>query len=98
MSGEITLTASFQAKAGHEQDLAAALAALIEPSRKDSGCLLYTLYRDPSVPGRFVFIEKWADRDSLSQHERTPHFRNLLKLLPAHVEGAPQITFLEPVG
>lgn len=98
MSGEITLTASFQAKAGHEQDLAAALAALIEPSRKDSGCLLYTLYRDPSVPGRFVFIEKWADRDSLSQHERTPHFRNLLKLLPAHVEGAPQITFLESIG
>lgn len=98
MSGEVTLTALFQAKAGHEQELAAALAALIEPSRKDSGCLLYTLYRDPSDAGRFVFIEKWADRDSLSQHERTPHFRNLLKLLPPHVEGAPQITFLEPVG
>lgn len=98
MSKEITLTALFQAKAGHEQELAAILAALVEPSRKDSGCLLYTLYRDRSDAGRFVFIEKWTDGDSLSRHEQTPHFQTLLKLLPPHAEGAPQISFLEPVG
>jgi quinol monooxygenase YgiN len=46
---------------------------LIEPTRKESGCLSYELYEDTTNPGRFTFIEEWESQEHLDVHLKTPH-------------------------
>ncbi len=79
MSEEISVVAIVEAKPGHERDVAAAVHACIEPSRKDAGCLLYTAHNDVAAPARFVFIERWSSPAALAAHEKTPHFQALSK-------------------
>lgn len=47
--------------------------ALIEPTRKESGCISYELYEDKNNPGRFTFIEEWESQEHLDVHLKTPH-------------------------
>jgi quinol monooxygenase YgiN len=46
---------------------------LIEPTRKESGCISYELYEDTTNPGRFTFIEEWESQVHLDAHLKTPH-------------------------
>jgi len=62
------------AKPGQEPLLQAELTALIRPTRKEDGCILYDLHRSADVPSDFLFYEIWASRDAHAEHKRTPHF------------------------
>ena len=46
---------------------------LIDPTRKEEGCISYDLYQDTSNPGRFTFIEEWQSKEHLDVHLKTPH-------------------------
>ncbi len=47
---------------------------LIEPTRKEVGCISYNLYQDTTNPGKFIFIENWQSAEHLDVHLKTPHF------------------------
>lgn len=49
------------------------LLGLLEPSRKDDGCISYNLYEEPEQPGRFWFLEVWASKEQLEAHLAQPH-------------------------
>ena len=46
---------------------------LIEPTRKEVGCISYELYQDTVNPGKFTFIENWQSKEHLDVHLKTPH-------------------------
>jgi quinol monooxygenase YgiN len=46
---------------------------LIEPTRKEEGCISYELYQDISNPGKFTFIEEWQSKEHLDLHLQTTH-------------------------
>jgi quinol monooxygenase YgiN len=71
----IVLNVRFDAVAGREQDLARELHALIAPTRKEIGCLIYELYRDPDNHGRFMFHEGFVGQAALDLHVNSPHFK-----------------------
>jgi quinol monooxygenase YgiN len=70
----IALVVMMHAKPGQELLLQAELSALIRPTRKEEGCILYDLHRSCDVAGDFLFYEIWASRDAHAEHKRTPHF------------------------
>ena len=70
----VALVVIMHAKPGQELLLQAELSALIRPTRKEEGCILYDLHRSTDVPGDFLFYEVWASRDAHAEHKRTPHF------------------------
>jgi quinol monooxygenase YgiN len=70
----IALVVVMHAKPGQELLLQAELSALIRPTRKEEGCILYDLHRSTDVPADFLFYEIWASRDAHAEHKRTPHF------------------------
>lgn len=70
----VALVVMMHAKPGQELLLQAELSALIHPTRKEEGCILYDLHRSTDVPGDFLFYEVWASRDAHAEHKRTPHF------------------------
>jgi quinol monooxygenase YgiN len=70
----VALAVMMHAKPGQEPLLQAELTALIRPTRKEEGCILYDLHRSADHPGDFLFYEIWASRDAHAEHKRTPHF------------------------
>jgi quinol monooxygenase YgiN len=70
----VALVVMMHAKPGQEPLLQAELTALIRPTRKEDGCILYDLHRSTDIPTDFLFYEIWASREAHAEHKRTPHF------------------------
>jgi quinol monooxygenase YgiN len=64
---------------------------MLEPTRREAGCIRYSFYQDVQDPDAFVFAEEWADWDALNAHFRSDHVGELLAsadhLLAAPPEG-----------
>ncbi|MCB1183128.1 antibiotic biosynthesis monooxygenase [bacterium] len=91
----MTIVAIFEAVAGREDELAAALAALVAPTRAEDGCLDYDLHRDLERPGRFLFYENWTTRAAWNAHMESPHLRRHRETSPPLVARA-EILQMEP--
>jgi quinol monooxygenase YgiN len=70
----VALVVMMHAKPGQEPLLQAELTALIRPTRKEDGCILYDLHRSTDIPADFLFYEIWASREAHAAHRRTAHF------------------------
>ena len=70
----VTLIVQLRPREGQELLLEAELQALIGPTRKEEGCLIYDLYRAAEPPSAFMLHELWASRDDHTQHTKTDHF------------------------
>lgn len=69
--------ARWTAKDGEEGAVAAALAALIGPSRAEPGNLTYRVHRDAEDPRRFVIYERYVDEAAYAAHADSEHFRRI---------------------
>jgi quinol monooxygenase YgiN len=79
----IIINAHIQAVPGHEKELGSELHALVAPSRKEPGVLVYELHFDPERPGSFMFYEKFASPAVLDLHLASPHFEKFQSYLKA---------------
>ena len=75
MTKLLTVVAEMQAKPGKEDELRTVLLSLIEPTRKEEGCVQYNLHEHKSQPGRFVFYENWASEETLAKHSFSDHLK-----------------------
>lgn len=78
--------------------LRSVLSALIEPTRKEPGCIAYHLLENRSDPTDFTFVEIWSDGDALDAHLQTEHFLAAAALLPDLVAAEPDIRRYSVVG
>jgi quinol monooxygenase YgiN len=70
----ITRVVILRAREGQEMLLEAELRALLAPTRKEEGCLLFDLHRSVEGPNAFLLHEVWGSRDAHTQHTKTGHF------------------------
>ena len=70
----VTLVVILRAKGGQQGLLEAEIRALIGPTRREEGCLIYDLHHAIDTPGTFLLHEVWATRDHHRLHMKTPHF------------------------
>ncbi len=73
MTNLLTVVAEMLAKPGKEEELKAQLVAMVEPTRKEDGCIQYDLHVSTDEAGRFVFYENWTSREHLDRHLASPH-------------------------
>jgi quinol monooxygenase YgiN len=73
--GNVHVLALFTAAPGKEAELEEALKALIEPTRKEAGCIRYDLTQGLGKPAEFAFIEEWESAADLDAHLQTTHVR-----------------------
>lgn len=96
MSGPtVPVVALIRAKRGCEHKVQALLAGLVEPTRREPGCLRYDLHRDADDPCLFVFFESWASRGDLDRHLGSPHVQRTAAALADDLAQPPQITALK---
>ena len=94
----ITVVATFQARPGKENELRAALAGLLPPTRKEAGCFNYDLHSSPEDPAKFLFHENWASKAALDAHLRSPHVQKLLPRVNELCVAFPKIKIWERIG
>ena len=73
----VTFFATVTAKLVTRAELQAILAAQVEPTRAEPGCLNYDFHVDPADPCVFVFYENWRTRADHDAHEKMPHLAPL---------------------
>ena len=69
----LTAIAHMRAASGKEDELRAALHALVPPTRAEQGYVSYDLHESLSEPGHFYFYENWESGADLDAHLSSPH-------------------------
>ena len=82
MANGLRVVARIKAKQDKIEEVKRLLSGLIEPTRKEAGCVSYELLQNSQDPTDFTFIEEWTSDASLSEHFETEHFKNALPQLP----------------
>lgn len=95
---KVTVIAILTARPGKEDELRALLMALIEPTRKEAGCLNYDLHELPGRPGRFMFHENWESQAHLDAHFQSVHLTSALRRLDELTVEAPTIEIWRQIG
>lgn len=79
MNTSLTIVARIEAGPGKSEQVKAALMGLIEPTRKEVGCIQYDLHQDNENPAVFLFYETWASRELWQAHMNAPHLVEYMK-------------------
>jgi quinol monooxygenase YgiN len=78
--GKVHVIAMFVAAAGKEHELGQLLGTLVEPTRREAGCIRYDLLQGiPGESGDFVFVEEWESEEALDAHSRSAHLQEVGK-------------------
>ena len=71
----IRIIARFIARPDAIDALRAECLAMLEPTRKETGCIRYELLTNTANPAEFTFVEEWADQAAIDAHMATPHLK-----------------------
>jgi quinol monooxygenase YgiN len=72
----VHVVATLIAAPGKENELGQLLETLIDPTRREAGCLRYDLLRGlPGESGDFVFLEEWESAEALDAHSQSAHLQ-----------------------
>jgi quinol monooxygenase YgiN len=95
---KIKVVAHVRAKAGKEEEMKKVMLSLIEPTRKEAGCLRYELYQNKEDAADLTFVEDWEGDAALDAHMQTPHFLAAVAQIPALAGAPPDIRRYRLVG
>ena len=87
----LRVIARVKACPGKANELLSVLSSLVEPTRKEPGCLSYELLQNNEDPTDFTLIEEWRNNTTLESHFATKHFKDALIKLPNLVAAEPDI-------
>jgi len=74
----IPVVAIIKAKAHQEKNLEAVLKKMVVETKKEPGCMAYTLHLDTKDSRVFVFIEQWMSEQALQAHLTSTHIQAAL--------------------
>jgi len=87
----LRVVARVKARPNKVNELLSVLSSLVEPTRKEPGCLSYELMQNNEDPTDFTLIEEWQSNTALESHFATKHFKDALVKLPNLVASEPDI-------
>jgi quinol monooxygenase YgiN len=97
-SEHIHVFAILTAQPGQEQVLRDALLAMIEPTKKEPGCISYMIHEDQKTPGAFYFFEIYKDQAATDFHMNSPYLAALVEKVGPILASAPVIVETKLIG
>jgi quinol monooxygenase YgiN len=88
---KICVVARIVATCEKVDEVKAILIGLIEPTRKEEGCIKYELLQNQAQPTDFTFIEEWTTETALNTHLASAHIAAASDKLDQLVAGEPDI-------
>lgn len=90
-NNSLRVIAHVAAKADSVEQVRAILMGVVEPTRREPGCLSHQLLQNQADPTDFTFIEEWASPAAEQSHFATPHISDVLRRLPRLLAAEPDI-------
>jgi quinol monooxygenase YgiN len=94
----VTVVAVFEARPGQENELRKVLAGLVQPTRKEPGCINYDLHVFADNPAKLLFHENWQSRELLDTHLQSAHLKAALARVHELCAAPPAVNFLEKIA
>lgn len=88
MTTAFTCLATFTAKDNLQDKLKEILISLVDLTRKETGCISYTLHQGSENPLLFSVIEHYKDEAAYEFHNAQPYLLKLKEVLPELVDQA----------
>lgn len=82
----LTVVAKVKAKKESVETVKSELLKLIEPTRKENGCIAYNLHQDNEDPAVFIFYETWESSACLEKHMGADHFKGCVSVISPLLE------------
>jgi quinol monooxygenase YgiN len=82
----VTVVAKVVAKREFIETAKTELLKLIAPTRKEEGCLEYTLHQDNQDPAVFIFYENWSSEACLARHMESAHFISYIRAIDGMIK------------
>jgi len=73
MNNNVLCIAQFTAQDGKARELKKVLQALVEPTRKEVGCISYTLHEAKDNNHTFVVVENFNSLEAFNSHSNSEH-------------------------
>jgi len=67
------------------------LLAVVEPTRREDGCISYALLQNRTDPADLTFVEEWASDAAIDAHLKTEHVTRALAELTGLLSVPPDI-------
>lgn len=83
---DLNVVAKIVARPDSVESVKNELLKLITPTRKESGCIKYTLHQDNEDPAVFVFYETWESAACLQDHMNTDHYKNYVNAVSSLIK------------
>ena len=83
---KLTVVAKLVAKKESVESVKNELLKLIEPTRKEDGCIEYNLHQDNEDPAVFIFYETWESLACLENHMNTDRFKSFVNSVGSLIE------------
>lgn len=84
---DLTIVARIEAKKDSVDLVKLELLKLIEPTRKEQGCLQYDLHQDNDNPAVFLFYEIWANRELWQVHMNNENLKAFIEATDGALES-----------
>lgn len=75
----LVLAVTWVAKEGKEREVARLFRDLTAASRKEPGCIGYTVHTHNERPREFFLYEVYTDQAALDAHRAAPHFQQIAR-------------------
>ena len=95
---QVTVVAMICAKPDKIDLAREALIALVEPTRREQGCINYDLHQSPDEPTRFMFYENWASREDLDNHAASDHLQALVARIDELFAEPLDVSLFQQIG
>ena len=87
----LRVIARVKARPGKVNELVSLLSSLVEPTRKEPGCISYILLQNNQDTTDLTLVEEWKNNTALESHFATKHFKDAMTKLPSLVSAEPDI-------
>ena len=91
----VIVAVKITALAGKRGEILDLSRTLVELTRQEPGNITYGFYSSADDPDGILIYELWADQQALDAHEKTAHFLNFIKTVPALQNGEPDVNRFE---
>lgn len=88
---KVRVVARIVARPGKVEELRAVLQGLVEPTRKEPGCITYELLQNKNDATDFTFVEEWCSEADLDAHLQSPHLQHARVRMPELAAADPDI-------
>ena len=74
----VVSTTSISVRPENKKELCLTVASLLNPIRREPGCVAYRFYAEAGDENSFLLIGEWENREALNQHLESKNFAILM--------------------